>query len=54
MKTKENKTLKYVKIKDEFHTELKKKAIDCKKSLQDFIDIIIENFLKNNLTQVTN
>ncbi|HNR65116.1 MAG TPA: hypothetical protein PKJ95_02350 [Atribacterota bacterium] len=52
MKIKENKSLRYVKISDKHHAELKRKAVDCRQSLQDYVNMVLENFLKNNTTQI--
>jgi len=54
MKMKQDKDLRHIKIKDQLHGKLKHQAVDCKQSLQDYVNMILENFLKNNLTQVTN
>jgi len=54
MKMKQDKALRHIKIKDELHGSLKHLAVDCKQSLQDYVNMVLENFLKNNLTQVTN
>ncbi len=54
MKMKQDKALRHIKIKDELHGSLKHLAVDSKQSLQDYVNKVLENFIKNNLTQVTN
>ncbi len=52
MKMKHDKALRHIKIKDDLHGKLKHQAVDCKQSLQDYVNMVLENFLKNNTTQI--
>jgi hypothetical protein len=46
MKIKPDKQLRHIKVKDNIHTLLKHRATDCQQSLQDYVNMILENFLK--------